>query len=183
MVRCADSRSRVEDGRVHTIQAGPAVEGVPNTVDAAPFVEKPNADTADRCVAEGGYAWNAGMFVTSAEVLLGHLAELIPDLYEGLTPITHAIAEPWPPGATWQAATPWTRRHQGGHANPRPVSAVGRALDPPNRQVFRQRARPATGSRDACEPIGHRRPPHLQHGNGIGADAPNALHQGSGHFI
>jgi len=66
------------------------VDGAPDAVDVSRFVEKPDAETAARYVDSGTFAWNAGMFVTSAEVLLGHLAELRPALYEGLAAIVHA---------------------------------------------------------------------------------------------
>lgn len=73
------------------IEAGGAlsVDGAPDAVGVSRFVEKPDAETATHYVESGDFAWNAGMFVTSAEVLLGHLAELRPSLYEGLTAIAH----------------------------------------------------------------------------------------------
>lgn len=74
------------------VEAGERLDvgGAPDAVTVTRFVEKPDADTAARYVASGSFAWNAGMFVTSAEVLLGHLAELRPSLYEGLNAIAHA---------------------------------------------------------------------------------------------
>lgn len=81
------------------------VDGAPDAVAVSRFVEKPDAETAARYVDDGNFAWNAGMFVTSAEILLGHLAELRPALYEGLTAIAHAwdtddrdrvLSEQWP---------------------------------------------------------------------------------------
>jgi len=54
------------------------------------FVEKPDAHTADAYVASGSYFWNAGMFVTRTDVLLGHLERLHPALHEGLTSIGRA---------------------------------------------------------------------------------------------
>ncbi|MGZ8717997.1 MAG: mannose-1-phosphate guanylyltransferase [Aeromicrobium sp.] len=68
---------------------GLTVDGAPDAVEVSRFVEKPDAETAARYVDSGAFAWNAGMFVTSAEVLLGHLAQLNPELYEGLTAIAH----------------------------------------------------------------------------------------------
>jgi len=67
-----------------------SIDGAPDALDVSHFMEKPDAETAARYVADGTFAWNAGMFVTSAEVLLGHLAELRPALYEGLAAIAHA---------------------------------------------------------------------------------------------
>ena len=44
------------------------------------FVEKPNTETAQRYVAEGGYYWNAGMFVLKASVWLEALDQFRPDI-------------------------------------------------------------------------------------------------------
>ncbi len=52
--------------------------------DAAPavsrFVEKPDAATAAHYLAEGGYFWNAGMFVLKASVWMAALQRLRPDI-------------------------------------------------------------------------------------------------------
>jgi mannose-1-phosphate guanylyltransferase / mannose-6-phosphate isomerase len=44
------------------------------------FVEKPDAATAARYLAEGGYFWNAGMFVLRASVWLAALERFRPDI-------------------------------------------------------------------------------------------------------
>ena len=44
------------------------------------FVEKPNSETAQRYLAEGGYYWNAGIFVLKASVWLKALKEFRPDI-------------------------------------------------------------------------------------------------------
>jgi len=46
----------------------------------AQFVEKPDAVTAARYLAEGGYTWNSGMFVLRASVWLNALAQFRPDI-------------------------------------------------------------------------------------------------------
>ncbi|MFL6677646.1 MAG: mannose-1-phosphate guanylyltransferase/mannose-6-phosphate isomerase [Burkholderiaceae bacterium] len=46
----------------------------------ARFVEKPDAATAARYLAEGGYTWNSGMFVLRASVWLDALREFRPDI-------------------------------------------------------------------------------------------------------
>jgi len=46
------------------------------------FVEKPNAATAQEYLAEGGYYWNAGMFVLKASVWLKALEYFRPDIYK-----------------------------------------------------------------------------------------------------
>jgi mannose-1-phosphate guanylyltransferase / mannose-6-phosphate isomerase len=52
------------------------------------FVEKPNADTAQQYINEGGYYWNAGMFVLKASVWLKVLEQFRPD-------ILHATQVAW----------------------------------------------------------------------------------------
>ena len=44
------------------------------------FVEKPNSETAQRYLAEGGYYWNAGMFVLKASVWLKALKDFRPGI-------------------------------------------------------------------------------------------------------
>jgi mannose-1-phosphate guanylyltransferase/mannose-6-phosphate isomerase len=44
------------------------------------FVEKPNADIARRYLDEGGYYWNAGMFVLKASVWMAALERFRPDI-------------------------------------------------------------------------------------------------------
>lgn len=51
------------------------------------FVEKPNLETAKEYLASGQYAWNSGMFVWKASVILGYFERLLPDIYECLVKI------------------------------------------------------------------------------------------------
>lgn len=46
------------------------------------FVEKPTASTAQQYLAEGGYYWNAGMFVLRASVWLKALEQFRPDILQ-----------------------------------------------------------------------------------------------------
>jgi len=48
----------------------------------AQFVEKPDAATAARYLAEGGYTWNSGMFVLRASAWLKALAQFRPDILD-----------------------------------------------------------------------------------------------------
>ncbi len=50
----------------------------PPTVKA--FVEKPNLATAQQYLTEGGYFWNAGMFLLKASVWLEALQQFRPDI-------------------------------------------------------------------------------------------------------
>lgn len=48
------------------------------------FVEKPDAPTAERYLAEGGFLWNAGMFVFPARVMDEEISAHVPELAKGL---------------------------------------------------------------------------------------------------
>ena len=87
------------------IQAGGALADAPGAFAVEAFTEKPDADTAARMIAAGGYSWNAGMFVVSTSVLLDHLARLQPMLEQGVRQIAaawdtedraDALARVWP---------------------------------------------------------------------------------------
>ncbi|MBL8352200.1 MAG: mannose-1-phosphate guanylyltransferase/mannose-6-phosphate isomerase [Burkholderiaceae bacterium] len=58
------------------VQPGDATEAP----KVAQFVEKPDAATAARYLAEGGYYWNAGMFVLKASVWMAALETWRPDI-------------------------------------------------------------------------------------------------------
>ncbi len=70
-------------------------QGDPMHIDDAfavrQFREKPDRETAERWLAEGGYLWNSGMFVWRCEALLEELARQQPALHAGLL----RIAEAW----------------------------------------------------------------------------------------
>lgn len=88
------------------VQAGAAL-GAPGAPDArrvVRFVEKPDEATAQEYLEDASFSWNAGMFVSRADVLLGHLARLQPSLHDGLRRIAEAprdereevLASTWP---------------------------------------------------------------------------------------
>lgn len=55
------------------------------------FREKPDLETAKAYVASGEYAWNSGMFIWKASVVLEKFAEYIPDIYADLETIGDAM--------------------------------------------------------------------------------------------
>lgn len=61
------------------------VEAKEPTMLVQRFVEKPNAATAQKYLAEGGYYWNAGMFVLKASVWLNALEQFRPDILRAAT--------------------------------------------------------------------------------------------------
>jgi mannose-1-phosphate guanylyltransferase/mannose-6-phosphate isomerase len=52
------------------------------TYAVAEFVEKPDADTAQRYVESGDYYWNSGMFLLGARTFLDELSRLAPEIVE-----------------------------------------------------------------------------------------------------
>lgn len=105
--------------------AGPlGVDAAPSGRAVARFVEKPDAATAAAYVAGGRHFWNAGMFVTRSDVLLGHLERLQPALHAGLV----RIAAAWDTDAgesTLQEVWPSLTKIAIDHAVAEPVSLDG----------------------------------------------------------
>lgn len=63
------------------IQSGtPLGDGV---CEVARFAEKPDVATAEAYVADGGYHWNAGIFLFSPQVMLDEMRRFRPDIVEG----------------------------------------------------------------------------------------------------
>ncbi|MFT4232572.1 MAG: mannose-1-phosphate guanylyltransferase [Leucobacter sp.] len=58
--------------------------------DVTEFVEKPGAAQAGDYLAEGGYLWNAGMFIARASVLLDQMAIAEPEMVRSLREIAAA---------------------------------------------------------------------------------------------
>ncbi|MEO7350082.1 MAG: mannose-1-phosphate guanylyltransferase [Terrimesophilobacter sp.] len=67
------------------------ISGAPGAVGADRFVEKPSAEVAKKYLADGNYLWNAGMFISRADLLLEQLGQSQPDLLAGLL----ELAEAW----------------------------------------------------------------------------------------
>src|SRR5687767_1969205 len=68
-----------------------SVEGAPEAALVQSFVEKPDLDTAKEYFADRSYLWNAGMFISRADVLLAEIAAQQPELHAGLL----ELAEAW----------------------------------------------------------------------------------------
>ncbi len=69
------------------IQVGPELASAPGVHSLAQFMEKPDAATAARLVAAGGYLWNSGMF--AAATLLAEMERYAPDV---LSAVRRAVA-------------------------------------------------------------------------------------------
>lgn len=65
------------------IQTGKSSPGEAEAIQLVQrFVEKPDAETAQTYLNEGGYYWNAGMFVLKASVWLKALEQFRPDILQ-----------------------------------------------------------------------------------------------------
>lgn len=101
-----------------------ALAGAPSAHRAERFVEKPDAATAAAYLAEGGYRWNAGMFISRADVLLDQLGRWHPRLRDGLD----RIAAAWDTGdrgSVLHEVWPSLERIAIDHAVAEPAAAAG----------------------------------------------------------
>ena len=80
--------SRPETGYGY-IKRGQPLAGQPDCFAVERFVEKPDLATAEAYVADGGYAWNGGMFLFRADRLLAELERFEPAL---LAAVRKAVA-------------------------------------------------------------------------------------------
>jgi mannose-1-phosphate guanylyltransferase len=75
--------------RPHTgygyIKRGAVIDG--RTYKVQRFFEKPNLERATKYVEDGSYAWNSGMFVWRASVILEAFKAFLPTMYDGLMEI------------------------------------------------------------------------------------------------
>ncbi|MEJ5258777.1 MAG: sugar phosphate nucleotidyltransferase [Anaerohalosphaeraceae bacterium] len=69
-------------------------EGQSRIFPVAEFREKPDQETAERFLAQGGYFWNSGMFVWKAKTILKHLKTFLPESSEPLEKIRSAWGGP-----------------------------------------------------------------------------------------
>lgn len=80
--------------------AGGPLEGDTTALAVEKFVEKPDADTAASYLAQGGYYWNAGIFVARAATLMDMLTEYRPDIAAPL----RQLAQLWDLDSVQQSA-------------------------------------------------------------------------------
>lgn len=58
------------------------------------FKEKPDLATAKEYVASGSYAWNSGMFIWKASVILKNFERFLPEIYADIVKIGDAMQKP-----------------------------------------------------------------------------------------
>jgi len=71
-----------------------SIDGAPDALLVASFVEKPDADTAARYLADGRHLWNAGMFIARADLLLEQIGAFDPALRGQLEQLADAWDDP-----------------------------------------------------------------------------------------
>lgn len=64
------------------IQQGEAIAGSAHSFAAQRFVEKPDRENAEKMLGDGGYHWNAGIFLFRADSYLQALGQYAPDMME-----------------------------------------------------------------------------------------------------
>lgn len=69
------------------VERGETIPGYDRAYHAKRFVEKPDRETAEAYLAEGGFSWNSGMFIFSAATVLDAIARYKPETAEGLARI------------------------------------------------------------------------------------------------
>jgi len=101
------------------VRLGEPLTGHAGVHRVAEFVEKPGADVAEAYLADGGFRWNAGMFLARPTVLLDLLAEQDPEFAAALRAVA---ADPGLLAETW----PRLPRIAVDHAVAEPAAAAGR---------------------------------------------------------
>tara|TARA_R110000824_G_scaffold48175_11_gene136284 strand:- start:2056 stop:3123 length:1068 start_codon:yes stop_codon:yes gene_type:complete len=64
------------------IQQGDAIVGSTRSLAAKRFVEKPNEEKAEKMLADGGYYWNAGIFLFRADTYLAAMEKHSPEMLD-----------------------------------------------------------------------------------------------------
>lgn len=72
----------------------PEASGAEAVVKVESFKEKPSGETAERYLAEGGYFWNAGIFISSAANLWSELRAHSPQICEVMESIAPSFYSP-----------------------------------------------------------------------------------------
>jgi mannose-1-phosphate guanylyltransferase len=111
-------------GYIHS--AGPLdLSAAPTAMRVDSFVEKPDLRTAKRYVADGSYLWNAGLFISRADVLLEQLGATHPDMLAGLTELAAAWDDPATRGPAVDAIWPNLTKIAIDYSVAEPAAAAG----------------------------------------------------------
>src|SRR5690606_2978357 len=89
---------------------GAGIAGAPDALLVQSFVEKPDADTAARYLADGRHLWNAGMFIARADLLLEQIGAFDAQLRAHLEELAAAWDDPTTRGPAVDRLWPGLRR-------------------------------------------------------------------------
>ncbi len=101
------------------------IDGAPDALLVASFVEKPDAATAARYLADGNHLWNAGMFIARADLLLSRIEEFDARLRAQLDELAEAWEDPTARGRAVDRLWPDLRRIAIDYSVAEPAAAAG----------------------------------------------------------
>lgn len=104
------------------------IEGAPDASTVEQFVEKPDHATAEEYLADGGYLWNAGMFIARADVLLDQLGADRPALRAQLDELAAAWDDPTTRGPAVDRIWPQLEKVAIDYAVAEPAAVAGRLV-------------------------------------------------------
>jgi len=110
------------------IQCGDKLDipGAPDALMVDQFVEKPDLATAKKYLADEKHLWNAGMFVSRADVLLARIGASDPELLAGLEELAAAWDDPAQRGPVVDRVWPTLRKIAIDYTVAEPAAAAGR---------------------------------------------------------
>ncbi|WP_349866898.1 mannose-1-phosphate guanylyltransferase [Leifsonia sp. WHRI 6310E] len=113
-------------GYIHTAGESAEIAGAPTARLVDAFVEKPDLATAEAYVADGSYLWNAGMFISRADLLLEEIGRNKPDLLAGLLELAAAWDDPATRGPAVDRIWPRLEKIAIDYTVAEPAAAAGR---------------------------------------------------------
>lgn len=102
------------------------VPGADSALLVESFVEKPNLATAKKYLSGGNHLWNAGMFISRADVLLEELKRNQPELHAGLVELASVWDDPATRGPAVDRIWPTLTKIAIDYSVAEPAAAAGR---------------------------------------------------------
>lgn len=102
------------------------IESAPSAHAVESFVEKPDAKTARGYLRDGGYLWNASMFISRADTLLSELGKTKPELLAQLQELAAAWDDPAARGPAVDRIWPRLEKVAIDYSVAEPAAAEGR---------------------------------------------------------
>ncbi|MFT4029025.1 MAG: mannose-1-phosphate guanylyltransferase [Protaetiibacter sp.] len=109
------------------------IPGAPGALLVESFVEKPDADTAAQYLAGGRHLWNAGMFISRADLLLDQIGAFDARLRAQLEELAAVWDDPATRGPAVDRIWPGLRRIAIDYSVAEPAAAAGRLAVVPGR--------------------------------------------------